>query len=140
MEPAEHAVVLYDGVCNVCNDSVQFILARDRAGYFQFASLQSEVGQELLAQHGLGELPLSTMVLIEAGRAYTKSTAVMRVARRLTPFWFLSSYGLALLPRPLRDALYAGFVKHRYRWFGKREQCLVPTPALRERFLDLSAR
>ena len=140
MEPAVHAVVLYDGVCNVCNESVQFILARDKVGYFHFASLQSEVGKELLAQHGLADLPLSTMVLIEKGRAYVKSTAVMRVARRLTPFWVLSSYALALLPRPLRDALYAGFVKHRYRWFGQSEQCLVPTPALRERFLDLAPR
>ena len=137
MEPADHAVVLYDGVCNVCNESVQFILARDKVGYFHFASLQSEVGKELLAQHGLADLPLSTMVLIEKGRAYVKSTAVMRVARRLTPFWVLSSYALALLPRPLRDALYAGFVKHRYRWFGRKQACFLPDTTQRRRFIGM---
>ena len=134
----EHPVVLFDGVCNVCNDSVKFILARDGQGYFRFASLQSEVAKGLLRPFGLEEMPLHTMVLIEEGRVFTKSTAVMRVARRLGALWPVVSFGMWLVPRPLRDALYSGFVKHRYRLFGKSEVCLVPTPALRERFLDLA--
>ena len=134
---AEHAVVLFDGVCNVCNDSVKFILARDTAGYFHFASLQSKVANALLEPFGMTDMPLHTMVLIEGGRVFTKSTAVMRVARRLGALWPLVSFAMRLAPRSLRDALYSGFVKHRYRWFGKSEQCLVPTPAVRERFLDM---
>ncbi len=133
-------MVLFDGDCNVCNDSVKFILARDEPGYFRFASLQSNAAHELLAPFGLRDMPLHTMVLIEGGRVFVKSTAVMRVARRLGPGWRWLSLGLALVPRPIRDALYAGFAKHRYRFFGKHEQCLVPTPALRERFLDWAPR
>ena len=135
-----HAIVLFDGVCNVCNDSVKFILARDPAGYFRFASLQSEVAKRLLSPFGLAEMPLHTMALIEGGRIYLKSSAVLRVARRLGAGWPLFSFGLRLVPRPVRDAVYSFLVRHRYRWFGKSEQCLVPTPAVRERFLDLTPR
>ena len=135
-----HAVVLFDGVCNVCNDSVKFILARDPAGYFRFASLQSDVAKSLLTPFGLGELPLSTMVLIEDGRVYLRSSAVLGVAWRLGKGWAVLGLLGRLVPRPVRDALYAFFVKNRYRWFGQSEQCLVPTPALRERFLDWAPR
>lgn len=135
-----HAVVLFDGVCNVCNDSVKFILARDPTGYFRFASLQSDAARRLLAPYGLSEMPVSTMVLIEGGRVSLKSSAVMRVARQLGSAWRLVAFLLWLTPRPVRDALYTFFVKHRYRWFGQSEQCLVPTPAVRERFLDLPPR
>src|SRR5690606_8847595 len=114
---------------------VQFILARDRVGYFRFASLQSDVARSLLAPHGLADMPLHTLVLIEAGEVFTKSTAVMRIARKLDAAWRQMGWAMAIVPRPVRDALYSMFVKHRYRWFGKSEQCLVPTPAMRERFL-----
>lgn len=138
--PPGTAVVLYDGVCNVCNESVQFILARDPSGYFRFAALQSEVGKQLLTPFGLRDMPLSTLVLIEDGRVYLKSTAVLRVARRLGALWPLLARLLTPIPRVLRDALYSALIKHRYRVFGKSEQCLVPTPALRERFLDSTPR
>lgn len=139
-KPPSHAVVLFDGVCNVCNDSVKFILARDPAGYFRFASLQSDAARELLAPFGLADMPVSTMVLIEAGRVYLRSSAVMRVARRLGKAWPVVAFLLWLTPRFLRDALYTFFVNHRYRWFGQSDQCLVPTPAVRDRFLDLPPR
>ena len=135
-----HAVVLFDGVCNVCNDSVKFILERDRAGYFRFASLQSEVAKQLLRPFGLAEMPLETMALIEGGRVYLRSSAVLGVARRLGGGWLLLSLLGRLVPRALRDVLYAFLVRHRYRWFGQSEQCLVPTPAVRERFLDWAPR
>lgn len=137
---ASHAVVLFDGVCNVCNDSVKFILERDPAGYFHFASLQSEVAKQLLAPYGLAEMPLETMALIEDGRVYLRSSAVLGVARRLGGGWLLLSWFGRLVPRTVRDVLYAFLVRHRYRWFGQSEQCLVPTPALRERFLDGASR
>lgn len=137
---AGHAVVLFDGVCNVCNDSVKFILARDTAGYFRFASLQSDVAKQLLAPFGLAEMPLETMALIEGGRVYLRSSAVLGVARRLGGGWRILSLLGRLVPRRVRDALYAFLVRHRYRWFGQSEQCLVPTPAVRERFLDRAPR
>jgi len=139
-EVAPHAIVLFDGVCNVCNDSVKFILARDAAGYFRFASLQSDVAKRLLSPFGLAEMPLHTMALIEGERIYLKSSAVLAVARRLGSGWPLVSFALRLVPRPVRDAVYSFLVRHRYRWFGKSEQCLVPTPAVRERFLDRAPR
>lgn len=140
LEPTGHAVVLFDGVCNVCNDAVKFILARDPAGHFCFASLQSDVAKQLLTPFGLAEMPIETMVLIEGSRAYVRSSAVLRVARRLGRGWALLSLIGRLVPRPLRDAVYAFLVRHRYRWFGQSEQCLVPTPAVRARFLDWAPR
>lgn len=137
---APHAVMLFDGVCNVCNDGVKFILARDAAGYFRFASLQSDVAKQLLTPFGLADMPIETMVVIEAGRVYLKSSAVLRVARRLGGGWWLLGMLGLLVPRPIRDVLYAFLVRNRYRWFGQSEQCLVPTPAVRERFLDWAPR
>src|SRR5690606_13780833 len=140
LDTAQHAVVLFDGVCNVCNDSVKFILERDQAGYFRFASLQSDVAKQLLAPFGLAAMPLETMALIENGRVYLRSSAMLGVARRLGGGWRVLSMLGKLVPRVVRDALYAFLVRHRYRWFGQSEQCLVPTPAVRERFLDWAPR
>ena len=140
LDHTPHAVVLFDGVCNVCNDSVKFILARDPSGYFRFASLQSDVAKQLLAPFGLADMPLETMALIEDGRVYLRSSAVLGVARRLGGGWRLLSLFGRLVPRAVRDVLYAFLVQNRYRWFGQSEQCLVPTPAVRERFLDRAPR
>ena len=131
----DHPVLLFDGVCNFCNGSVLFVIRRDERGLFHFASLQSTVGQRLLDRYSVSAEPVSTLVLVEAGRAYVKSTAVLRVALRLGLGWrILGRLGL-LVPRFLRDALYSVLVRYRYRWFGKSDQCMVPTPELRERFL-----
>lgn len=134
MEPVG-PILLFDGACNFCNGVVKFILRYDRAGRFRFASLQSVAGRALLDQHGLRGLPLSTSVLIQDRRAYLNSDGVLRTARLLggvftllVPFLFL--------PRPLRDSAYQLFARNRYRLFGQADQCLVPTPELRERFLD----
>jgi predicted DCC family thiol-disulfide oxidoreductase YuxK len=129
-------ILLFDGVCNVCNGAVNFVIDHDPAGRFRFASLQSDVARELLAAHGLADLPpLSTSVLIDGGRAYFDSDGVLRAALRLGgPFKLLAP--LLLLPRALRDPLYRAFATRRYRWFGKTESCRVPTPEIRARFLD----
>lgn len=129
------ATVLFDGICNLCNASVRFIIERDPQGYFQFASLQSAVGQQFLRQHGLAQAPLSSIVLIEAGRAYTRSDAALRIAQNLVRPWPLVAYG-RWIPRPLRDAVYGWIANNRYRWFGQTAQCMMPSRQTRSRFLE----
>lgn len=126
-------LVLFDGVCNVCNGAVNFIIDRDPEARFRFASLQSDKGRELCASHGLRQ-DVRTIVLIEDGTAYTESTAVLRILRRLGAAWPLL-YAAVVLPRALRDLFYRYFAANRYRWFGQRESCRVPTPDIRRRFL-----
>ena len=124
-------VVLFDGVCNLCNASVRFILARDPGGRFRFASLQSQAARRLLGDRFTGE----SIVLLEAGKIYTKSRAALRIARGLRFPWPML-YAFAAVPRPVRDAIYEWVARHRYAWFGKRDSCMLPTPGLRGRFLE----
>ena len=131
----QHPLILFDGVCNLCNGAVNFIIDRDPEARFRFASLQSEFGQRELHRLGLPDDVLETIVLLEDGQARLKSTATLRIARRLGLPWLLL-YGLIVLPRPVRDWIYDGVARNRYRWFGKRESCRVPTPELMERFLE----
>jgi len=133
-ENARHPIVLFDGVCNLCSGSVQFVLKRDLEGRFRFASLQSEAGRSLMLEHGLDPDALSSVVLVEDGRAYQESSAALRIARHLPGAWKLLRV-FAVVPRPLRDAVYRLIARHRYRWFGKTEACWLPTPELRARFL-----
>jgi predicted DCC family thiol-disulfide oxidoreductase YuxK len=133
-EPDSGGVILFDGVCNLCNASVNFIVDHDPRKQFRFAALQSPAGQQFLREHHVSTTELSSLVLIDAGRAFTRSTAALRIARRLRPPWNLL-YALIILPRFLRDPLYNLIARHRYRWFGKRNACLVPTPELAARFL-----
>lgn len=129
-----HPVVLFDGVCNLCNASVTFLIARDPDAVFRFAPLQSDLGQALVRACGLqGE---DSIVLVEEeGRCFVRSDAALRIARRMDGAWPLLSAFL-ILPRPVRDALYRFIAQNRYRWFGKQDTCRLPTPALRSRFLD----
>jgi predicted DCC family thiol-disulfide oxidoreductase YuxK len=132
---APHALVLFDGVCNLCNGLVQFVIPRDPDGYFQFAALSSEAADRVLltARH---DGPLAdSIVLVEDGVVYVRSAAALRIARRLGFPWVLG-YGLMIVPRPLCDAIYDLVARRRYRWFGRRETCLVPGPGVRDRFLD----
>lgn len=134
--PPQHPIVLFDGVCNLCNSAVQFILDRDPGAQFRFASLQSEPAAALLRAHGLHP-PVGdpeSIVLVEDGRAYESSTAALRIARRLPGAWKLA-YAAIVVPRFVRDAVYRFIARNRYRWFGKKEVCWVPTPELRARFL-----
>lgn len=125
--------VLFDGICNLCNAAVNFIIDRDREGYFRFAPLQSDVGQALTRTCGVGDA--DTMVLVEDGRCYVRSTAALRIARRLDGAWPLLSV-LLLVPSPLRDVLYRFVARYRFQWFGRRDACRLPTPELRDRFLE----
>lgn len=131
----EAPVVLFDGVCNLCNGAVGFILRNEAQTGFQFASLQSDEGRRLLQEHGLPEDALDTIILVEDGRAYARSTAALRIARRLRAPWKWL-YAFLILPAPLRDLVYRFIAKNRYRWFGQSESCMIPTPELRARFLS----
>ena len=130
------AIVLFDGVCNLCHGAVQFIIDRDPKGRFHFASLQSERGHALLREHGVAPVTgdPDTIYLIEDGRLFDRSTAALRIARRLAFPWWLGAAGL-VLPRALRDVAYRFVARNRYRWFGRTNECRVPTPELRARML-----
>jgi predicted DCC family thiol-disulfide oxidoreductase YuxK len=129
------AIILFDGVCNFCSGSVNWIIRRDRLSYFRFAALQSDVGAELQRWYGLDPDALDTMIVIEGGRVYRKSTAALRIMRRLSRPWPVLLV-LVVIPQPLRDLVYDWFARRRYRWFGERDECMVPTPQQRERFLS----
>lgn len=126
-------MLLFDGVCNLCNGAVDFVLRHERAPTLQFAALQSVAGIELLRAHGVAPA-LETMVLVEPGRVSVRSTAALRVARHLRAPWSWA-FAWLIVPRPLRDLVYRVVARNRLRWFGERETCRVPTPELRARFL-----
>jgi predicted DCC family thiol-disulfide oxidoreductase YuxK len=133
MTLSEKQLVLFDGVCNVCNALILFIIDRDPNERFVFASLSSELGQRVVKEHALGEI--DSVVLVEDGRPYTHSTAVLRILARLRGLWFFM-WLLFVIPRFLRDAAYRFFARNRYTWFGKQDVCRVPTPELRRRFVS----
>jgi predicted DCC family thiol-disulfide oxidoreductase YuxK len=132
-EPAKN-IVLFDGVCNLCNSLVRFIIKRDRTGKFKFASLQSEIGQQWLKRFGLAKNEFESFVLIQDDKYYLKSAAALKVLKELGGIWKLF-YVFILIPRPVRDFIYNLIAKSRYKIFGKRDVCMIPTPELKERFL-----
>ena len=130
-------IVLFDGVCKFCNASVNFLIDRDTppGENFRFAALQSTAGQALLQRLGLRTDDFDTAVLVEHGRPYIKSSAALRIARNLGGWWSLLAV-LFAIPPFLRDGAYDVLARNRYRWFGKADACRVPTPEIRDRFLD----
>ena len=129
------ALLLFDGVCNLCNGFVNFLIDHDPHGQIRVGALQSEAARPYLEAFGLDPEALDSVVLIERGQVYRKSTAALRVARRLEAPWPLAYYAFIAVPRPLRDAVYDVVANNRYDWFGKRDSCRMPTPELQERFL-----
>ncbi|WP_331234622.1 thiol-disulfide oxidoreductase DCC family protein [Natronorarus salvus] len=136
--PGGHPVVLFDGVCNLCVGSVQFLIERDPEARFRFAPLQSEVGERLVADCGLDPETLDSIVLVDEGSCAVKSDAVMGIGRHLGGAYRLLSAG-RLLPKRLRDAVYDFVAARRYGWFGRKDRCMMPTPDLRSRFLSESS-
>lgn len=128
-------VVLFDGVCNFCNASVQFIIRHDPKGHFRFGTLQSEAGQAILKKQGLDSLQPDSVVLYSGGKCYTRSGAALRIARKLSGAWPLAYYLFFPVPWFIRDLVYQLISKYRYRWFGRRESCMIPSPGIRARFL-----
>ncbi len=127
-------VILIDGVCNLCNGSVLFIIGRDSASKFRFASLQSDYGKSQLQKFGLSTSELNSVMLIDDGVLYQKSTAVLKIARHLDGLWPML-YIFKVVPAFFRDGVYTWIARNRYRWFGKKDACIIPTPELKSRFL-----
>ena len=136
--PEGHTIVLFDGVCNLCSGSVRFIVARDPKAHFRFAPLQSDAARRACAEVGAtppAAVEPDTIIVIADGRALERSDAALAIAARLPFPWPI--FGVfRVLPHGLRDRLYRVVAKNRYRWFGKSDTCMVPTPELRARFLD----
>ena len=126
-------VILFDGVCNFCNGAVNFIIRHDGEKKFKFAPLQSEIGKQMQAKYGIGE-DVDSIILVENDKAYTYSTAGLRVAKGLRGIWSLG-FVFIIVPKFIRDYLYRLFAKNRYRLFGRQDACMLPTPDVRERFL-----
>ncbi len=140
------AIVLFDGICNFCNSSVNFVIERDPHGYFKFAPLQSDTGRELTAKFGIetavtangedaGGDPIDSVILLEDGKVFTHSEAALRIAARLEGGWKWLGV-LRIVPAAVRDAIYRLVARWRYRVFGKMDACMIPTPDVRSRFLS----
>ncbi|MES2003254.1 MAG: thiol-disulfide oxidoreductase DCC family protein [Bacteroidota bacterium] len=130
----ENPVIFFDGVCNLCTGSVQFVIKHDPAHHFRFASLQSEIGQQLLTQFNLPTEEFGSFILLEKGKVYTKSAAALRVTKQLNGLW-PALYAFMIVPPFIRNGVYSWIAKNRYKWFGKKEECWVPTPELKSLFL-----
>jgi len=135
LQQPPHPVIFFDGVCNLCTGSVQFIIKHDPKQYFRFASLQSELGQQFLQQNGLSADTFDSFIVWENGKYHTESTAALRVARKLSGLW-PGLYVFILLPAFIRNSVYRLVARNRYRWFGKKETCWVPTAELNGLFIS----
>ena len=134
--PEGKLIVLFDGVCNFCNDSVQRIIKNDSKDRFRFASLQSDIGQKLTAERRIDTSQVDSIILIDPGNSYyIKSTAALKIAGKMDGFYPILQIFL-ILPESLRDIIYDYVAKNRYQWFGKREECKIPTPKERNKFIE----
>ncbi len=128
-------LVLFDGVCNFCNFWIKFALKRDKQGKLKFGSLQGDIAQQVLPHYNIDPSILTSVIFIEDGIAYRESTAALKVCRHLDGGWKLL-YALIIIPGFLRDRIYKWIGKNRYKWFGKQESCMLPTPQQRSRFVE----
>ncbi len=135
MDNLPDKLILFDGLCNLCNRSVQFVIRHDPAARFHFASLQGDAGIAICAKFGFTDQQLDSFILIDEGKAYTQSSAALRVSKYLSGGWKLL-YTFLIVPPFIRDAVYRLIARNRYRWFGKRDACMIPSPELRQRFLN----
>ena len=128
-------IILFDGVCNLCNGVVQLVIKHDKKEAFRFASLQSSFGQKVLADNGFDAEELKSFILIEGDNIYTKSTAALRVAKRMNGMWPVL-YAFIIIPKFIRNGVYNFIARNRYKWFGKQQTCWLPTPDLKARFIN----
>lgn len=127
-------IIFFDGVCNLCNSSVNFIIAKDQKDMFRFASLQSDVAKNVLGQGYPRQGQFDTILYLENGKIFSHSTAVLRIARNLKFPWCMA-WGLMIVPPFLRDFFYRIISRNRYQWFGRKDQCMIPSPKLKAKFL-----
>lgn len=130
----EHPVVLFDGVCNFCNGAVNFIIRHDKKDVFRFTALQSEAGQSLLQNHQLPTGHFDSFILLEKGKIYKASGAALKVCSHLPWYWKWTQL-FWIIPAFIRDAVYQFIARNRYKWFGKKESCMIPGPEVRKKFL-----
>lgn len=130
----EHKIILFDGVCNLCNAAVIFIIRRDKRDTFRFAALQSEVGETYIEKHQIDTSRTDSIILIDGDKHYEKSSAALKTARYLSGGYPVL-YAFMLVPKPVRNWVYDYIAKHRYKWFGKKDSCMIPTPELQNKFL-----
>ncbi len=135
MNSQHNKIVLFDGVCNFCNSSVQFIIKHDTSNSLKFASLQSSIGQELLNKYAIPK-DVDSVIFIENNQAYTKSSAALKIANYFGGFWKLLQIFM-IVPTFIRNFFYDIIAKNRYRWFGKKDSCMLPSPEIRNRFLEV---
>ena len=131
----QNPVILFDGVCNLCNGSILFILNRDPSGIFRFAPLQSETGKNPLSKFDLPNDKLDSIILVENNEYYLRSTAELKILQRLGALWKIV-YVFMLVPRPVRDYIYDIVARNRYKWYGKRAECMIPSSDIESRFLE----
>jgi len=131
----DKSLVLFDGVCNLCNGFVNFLILRDKKNKFHFGSLQSEKVKDILRQYNFSTESISTVILIENNKLYSQSTAVLKIVRKLNGAWPWM-YAFIIVPIPIRDFLYKFVAKNRYKWFGKKDRCMIPTPGLKAKFVE----
>ena len=128
-------IILFDGVCNLCNSAVQYVIEHDKNDVFMFAALQSDIGKKLMKERGIDASQIDSIILIEQGVAYyTKSTAALKIARSFGGIWQLAGV-FQWIPEKIRDWVYVYIANNRYKWYGKKEACMVPTPELKTKFL-----
>ena len=134
--PENKKIVLFDGICNLCNRSVLFIIRRDHKDQFRFAALQSEIGEHFLKERHIDSAETDSIILYEPGVAYyTRSSAALIIGKSFGGIWRLLTV-LEWIPRPIRDFFYNLIARNRYRWFGRKEFCMIPTPELQSKFLN----
>ena len=135
MEKKDHkTIILFDGICNLCNGAVQFLLKRDKKKQFMFASLQSDAAKYILLQYNVKKFGMDSIVFIEDGEIYQKSTAVLKIIKYLNWPWTMISV-TSFLPLGFRDRMYDFIAKNRYRWFGKKDSCIMMLPEYKNRFI-----
>ncbi len=127
-------ILLFDGVCNLCNGAVQFVIKHGSKNNLRFAALQSEIGQQILAHFDLPKEDIFSVILVENEKIYLRSNAALRMYKNMGGIWSLM-YFFIIVPRLIRDAVYNFIAKNRYKWFGEKESCMIPTPELKSRFL-----
>lgn len=134
MSQKKYAVIIFDGLCNLCNNKINFVIRNDKKDYFRFAPLQSEIGKKQLAKHHIHQHNFNTFFLLENNKTYKQSTAVLRIIKKLDGLWPIL-YVLIIIPAFMRNVIYNIIAKNRYKWWGKRDSCAVPDGANLEKFL-----
>lgn len=134
MTSRKHKIILFDGVCNLCNSSVNFVIQRDKNDLFRFGALQEEPGKSIIKKYAIDPSKTDSIILISNNKAYTKSTAALKIARHLGGGYPLL-YVFMIIPRFIRNWVYDYVAKNRYKWYGKKDSCMIPTPELKSKFL-----